>query len=174
MTSLFSVLVAEVSPGQVTDITVNLTAPLSPGKYQSTWSMCNPQGQNFGHELYTLLRVPSAQPVVYDNRAVFVTHETFEPGAILTPGQQFEKVWVVRNIGKSVWSEGYTLAYLDGEKMSGPDSVAIPVTESQRTVRLSVSLVASSAKGSYKGYWKLRDPKGTLFGPRLPVWIDVK
>jgi len=80
----------------------------------------------------------------------------------------------VRNIGKSVWSEGYTLAYLDGEKMSGPDCVAIPLTESQRTVRLSVSLIAPSDEGYYKGYWKLRGPKGGLFGPRLPVWINVK
>ena len=174
MTSLLSVPVAELAPGEVTDITVNLTAPLSPGKYQSTWRMCNPLGQPFGHELFALIRVPSAQPVAYDNRAIFMKHETFEPGVILSPGQQFEKVWVVRNIGKSLWSEGYTLAYLDGEKMSGPESVAVPVTESQRTVRLSVPLVASSVKGYYKGYWKLRDPKGTLFGPRLPVWINVK
>ena len=174
MTSLLTVPVAEVAPGEITDITVNLTAPLSPGKYLSTWRMCNPQGQNFGHEYFALIRVPTTQPVVYDNRAVFVKHETFEPGAILSPGQQFEKVWVVRNIGKSVWSEGYSLAYLDGEKMSGPDSLAIPLTESQRTVRLSVSLVAPDGKGYYKGYWKLRDPKGTLFGPRLPVWINIK
>jgi hypothetical protein len=174
MTSILNLPVSQVGPGEITDITVNLTAPLTPGKYQSTWRMCNPQGQNFGHELFAIIRVPSAQPVVYDNRAVFISHETFEPGAFVSPGQQFDKVWVVRNIGKSAWSEGYTLAYLDGEKMAGPDSVAVPFTESQRTVRLSVSLVAPSAKGYYKGYWKLRDPRGTFFGPRLPVWINVK
>lgn len=173
MTSVLSVPVAQVSPGEIADITLNLTAPLSPGRYQSTWRLCNLQGQKFGHELYAIIRVPAAQPVVYDNRALFIRHETFEPGATLSPGQQFEKVWVVRNIGKSVWSEGYTLAYLDGEKMSGPDSVAFPLTESLRTVRLSVTLVAPAVKGYYKGYWKLRDPKGTLFGPRLPAWIRI-
>jgi hypothetical protein len=168
-----SVPVGAVAPGELCDITVNLTAPLSPGKYKSTWRLSNLQGQKFGHEFYTIIRVPAAQPTIYDNRALFIKHESFEPGAAVPAGEQFEKIWVVRNIGKSFWSEGYTLAYLDGEHMSALDSYAFPLTESQHTVRISVPLLAPAVKGYYKGYWKLRDPKGTFFGPRLPVWINV-
>jgi len=162
------------APGDTADISVNLTAPLVPGLHRSAWKIRSPQGQLFGQEVYTLIRVPS--PVVQppDNRALFMGHDNLEPWSILAPGQAFEKQWRVRNNGRTAWGEGYTLAFLDGEQMGGPESVAIPHAESLESIRVAAGLIAPAIAGNYKGYWRLRDPQGELFGPRLPVWITVK
>ena len=50
---------APVAPGETTDITVNLVAPLLPGVYQGFWSMRSPQGLLFGDRLWVGITVPS-------------------------------------------------------------------------------------------------------------------
>ncbi len=174
MTSLDSVSLPVVEPGEVTDVSIELTAPLSPGSYKSTWRIHNLQKQFFGHQFYALIKVPSTATTKMDNRAQFMGHETVPLWTVMKPGEEFEKIWRVRNIGKSTWGEGYTLAYLDGERMGGPDSVSVPITITKQTARLKLPLIAPTQPGYYQGYWKLRDPRGQFFGPRLPVWIRVK
>ena len=174
MASVNSISVPKVLPGGEVNLTVNLKAPLSPGNYQTTWRLKNPQGQLFGHDFYAKIKVPAPQPAPPDNRAMFLSHETIPLDTVLQPGQVFEKVWVVRNIGRTPWDAGYSLAYLDGAQLGGPESVAIPATPSMTNARLKVTLTAPTTPGTYRGYWKLRDPQGKTFGPRLPVWIKVK
>jgi polar amino acid transport system substrate-binding protein len=48
-----------VAPGQTHDIFVDLVAPLTPGTYQSFWSMRNSAGQTFGDRIWVGIRVPS-------------------------------------------------------------------------------------------------------------------
>lgn len=163
-----------VEPGQTVDISVNLTAPLTPGEHKTTWRLKNPTGEWFGNFFYALIKVPTPAPATMDNRAVFMSHETYDLWAAVKPGEVFEKIWRVRNTGKSTWGEGYTLVFLDGEKMGGPDSAPTPLTTTNQAARLRVTLTAPMKLGVYKGYWKLRDPRGQFFGPRLPVWITVK
>lgn len=50
---------APVAPGQTTDITVNLVAPLLPGVYQGFWSMRGPGGLLFGDRLWVGITVPT-------------------------------------------------------------------------------------------------------------------
>ena len=50
---------APVAPGETTDITVNLVAPLLPGVYQGFWSMRSPQGLLFGDRLWVGITVPT-------------------------------------------------------------------------------------------------------------------
>lgn len=162
------------APGEVQDISLELNAPLVPGQYRSSWRIKNPQGQFFGDELYTLIQVPSVTPAPADNRAQFIEHVTVKLWEVIPAGTVFEKIWKVRNQGRSTWSGGYTAAYLDGERMNGAESVAAPYAETLMTVQIAVTLTAPSTAGYYQGYWKLRDPSGKFFGPRLPVWIRVK
>ena len=162
------------APGEVQDVSIELTAPLIPGSYRSSWRVKNPQGQFFGDEFYTLIQVPSVTPAPADNRAQFIGHVTVNLWDVIPAGASFEKIWKVRNLGRSTWSDGYTLAYLDGERLDGPESVGVPYAETMMTVQIAVTLKAPSAAGYYQGYWKLRDPGGRVFGPRLPVWIRVK
>ena len=50
-----------VAPGETTDVTVNLVAPLQPGVYQGFWTMRNPSGLLFGDRIWVGITVP-AQP----------------------------------------------------------------------------------------------------------------
>jgi hypothetical protein len=169
-----TLLTSTVDPGAVIELSIDLTAPLTPGTFKSTWQIKNERGAFFGNYFYALIRVPTPTPVTPDNRALFIAHETYPSGASVKPGQSIEKIWRVRNIGKTDWGAGYTLAYLEGAQMSGPGSIAIPFTMSNQVVRLKLSLQAPTLPGTYKGYWRLRDPGGQFFGPKLQVWIKVK
>lgn len=162
------------APGEVQDLSLELSAPLTPGQYRSSWRIKNPQGQFFGDELYSIIQVPSVNPAPADNRAQFLAHVTIPLWEVVPAGAVFEKIWKVRNQGRTTWTGGYTLAYLDGERFNGPESVDAPYAETMMSVQIAVTLTAPTTAGYYQGYWKLRDPAGKFFGPRLPVWIRVK
>ena len=174
MTSQDASGVTAADPGDEIDVMVNLTAPLTPGSFKSTWRMRNPSRAFFGDDLFALISVPTPQPPPMDNQAVFVEHETVKPGTIMKPGQGFIKGWVVRNTGKSTWSAGYSVALASGPRMGGPESSSLPLTEPQRTAHVRIQLVAPTAPGSYLAYWRLRGPDGKFFGPRLAASIRVK
>ena len=52
MGGMLTPIQAPVAPGETTDITVNLVAPLLPGVYQGFWSMRSPQGLLFGDRMW--------------------------------------------------------------------------------------------------------------------------
>jgi hypothetical protein len=167
-------LLVTVDPGGLLDVSVNLVAPLTPGTHKSIWCLKNSVGEFFGHSLFALIKVPAPTPALLQSKAQFVWHETYELGTRVQRGQTIEKIWRVRNIGESTWGEGFTLAFIDGAKMGGPNSVSIPLTIPGQTSRIRVNIKAPTSPGSYRGYWRLRDSRGVFFGPRLPIWIKVK
>ena len=42
------VSIPTLNPGEVTDISVNMSSPPEPGMYESKWRMVNPSGSYFG------------------------------------------------------------------------------------------------------------------------------
>jgi hypothetical protein len=168
-----SVPVPLVQPGEVADISVELAAPLTPGPHRSTWKLRSPQGQLFGDEFYALISVPTPVQIVRSNKAVFMGHDTFAPVAHLEAGQIIDKTWKVRNTGNTSWGAGYTLARVDGEALGAPDSVSIPETEPLTTARVTVRVTAPAQAGRNDANWRLRDPQGNFFGPKLPLAIRV-
>lgn len=50
---------APVAPGETTDVTVNLVAPLVPGVYQGFWTMRAPSGLLFGDRIWVGITVPT-------------------------------------------------------------------------------------------------------------------
>ena len=48
---------AQVVPGSQAEISVNLTAPQTAGKYSGYWRLVNPQGVPFGESVYVLIVV---------------------------------------------------------------------------------------------------------------------
>ena len=162
-----------VQPGEVADISVELAAPLTPGPHRSTWKLRSPQGQLFGDEFYALISVPTPVQIVRTNKAIFMGHDTFPPVARLEAGQIIDKTWKVRNTGNTTWGAGYTLALVDGEALGAPESVSIPETEPLITARVTVRVTAPDQAGRYDANWRLRDPQGNFFGPKLPLAIRV-
>jgi len=109
--------------------------------------------------------------------ARFVKHVTVEDSFSFAPGTPFVKTWRFRNEGTVAWPEKSVLLCV-GKKADqlGAASDFIVLERSVlpgEEIDVSVSMVAPSASGSYSGYWKLADPSGRKFGPRVRVLIKV-
>jgi hypothetical protein len=122
---------------------------------------------------------PTSTPTpVSCNKASFVVDVTVPDGTIMTPGQSFTKIWRMKNIGSCTWSPNYQLVFDHGDAMSGPayqplisNSVAPGYM-----VDISVNLIAPTAPGTYRGYWKIRDPNGALvsLAGEVTFWVEIK
>ena len=99
---------------------------------------------------------------------------TVPDGTDFKPGEAFVKTWRLHNSGTTTWTSEYNLAFLGGAQMSAPPSV--PLTSSVAPgdmVDVSVNLVAPQENGTYRGYWKMRNPGGQFFDFAFYVEIDV-
>lgn len=112
-------------------------------------------------------------PVGVDN-AVFTGKETIPDGTKFGPGMKFTKSWQFMNNGQTTWTTSYSLVFLNGEHMSGPNSVPVKIdVQPGKVVDISVDLTAPEKLGSYKGNWRLRNAAGQFFGDIVYVQIDV-
>ncbi len=103
----------------------------------------------------------------------FVSDLTLPDGMIVSPSQALTKTWRVKNTGTTTWGSGYQLAFVSGEQMGGPAAANIPSTASGQTADLSINITSPSAAGLHTGYFQLRNPGGTYFGPKFYVKIYV-
>ena len=84
---------------------------------------------------------------------------------IIEPGQEFTKIWRLVNSGTCTWTSAYEVFWLWGEKMGAADAYPLPRTVLPgEEVDISVSFIAPSTPGVYQSNWKLRNPKGRVFG----------
>lgn len=105
---------------------------------------------------------------------------TIPDGTDISPGGTFTKTWRLKNGGSCTWTSGYHLVFVSGDNMSAPASVQITggtVVPGQE-VDVSVTLVAPSDGGTYRGYFKLRNPGGVLFGwggnSDKSFWVEIE
>jgi hypothetical protein len=103
---------------------------------------------------------------------------TIPDGTIFAPGTAFTKTWRLRNTGTCTWT-GYALVFDNGDAMNGTSPSAIVTVGPGQEVDLSVNMVAPSTDGSYRGYWRIRNPSGVY----LPIlngyqnrsfFVDIK
>jgi hypothetical protein len=115
----------------------------------------------------TTVPSPTAVPIPC-NRAAFVTDVSFPDGTPVSAGSTFTKTWRLTNAGTCTWTSGYQLVFHQGDAMGVPTGYAQSLTSGTvapgATVDISVNLVAPTTPGSYKGYWRLREPGGQYFG----------
>jgi YVTN family beta-propeller protein len=82
--------------------------------------------------------------------------------------------WKIRNTGTCVWDPSYRLAFLGGERLSGPRALYLRDTVSPGgEVTMTVRIIAPAVGGSYQGRWQLFAPDGTPFGGMATVDIVV-
>jgi hypothetical protein len=110
-------------------------------------------------------QTPSITPVPC-NRAEFVSDVNYPDKSNVPPGTSFTKTWRLQNTGSCTWTSGYSVVYVQGDRMSAPDFN--PVTSgsvvSGAQVDASMPLVAPAVPGTYRGDFMLRAPDGTRFG----------
>jgi len=103
--------------------------------------------------------------------ARFVSDVTFPDGSIVNPGQQFTKIWRMRNEGPSDWPENSSLTFISGDKLSNEISVVLPFVPANSEIDIAVPLVAPSSAGRYISYLRLSTPDGNRFGQK--IWLDL-
>lgn len=117
---------------------------------------------------------PTSAPITGQDLAAYVADVTVPDGTTFRPGEQFTKTWRIANTGTSTWTTAYKLAWVDGNQMSGPASVAVPSQVAPgQNVDISVNLTAPTTAGKYTGYWKMTNANGALFDSLVYVEINV-
>jgi hypothetical protein len=121
---------------------------------------------------------PLPPPVTRCDAAAFIGDVTYPDGSIVSPGSAFTKIWRVQNVGTCTWTSSYALVYVSGERFDSPSAVSFPTTVYPgQSVDLAVNLISPTRSGSYTGYWKLRNPYGTLYGVGAgdaSIYTDVR
>ncbi len=150
----------------------------------STPTLPPPQPTNTAMSLPTLptLSVATNTPIVSAtpvcDQGQFIKDMTVDDGTTFAPGEIFIKTWRLRNAGTCTWS-GYSLVFDSGDAMSGTSPIAIGTVGPGQEVDLSVNLTAPATNGSYRGYWRIRNPSGVLI-PMLgghqgkSFFVDIK
>lgn len=121
---------------------------------------------------------PVASATTVCDLAGFVTDVTVPDGSKADPDQHFTKTWRLKNEGSCTWTSDYDLVFSSGDDMGAPPAVQLTAgaVAPGETVDVSVELVAPSTPGTYKGFYKLRNGGGVLFGLEggNPFWVEIE
>jgi hypothetical protein len=183
-----SLIPRDVLPGGSITLHVPVQAPTATGTYRVAWDLqqgpstffsqdgVTPRVQTL-HVTATATPVPDVTPTSTPQpRAVerlqFMVDTSVPDGTIVGPRQVFEKGWLVFNCGLPAWKAGSALVQLSGRSF-GAATIPVPVTQGCHSVNIIASLRAPAQPGSYTAAWKMRDPSGHEFGPRLTVVVIV-
>lgn len=112
------------------------------------------------------------------NRVEFLGDVTIADNAIVRPGESFRKTWRIQNAGDCPWTPAYKLVFVRGERMSAPESVALPgLVAPGQSADISIDLIAPTSPGQYEGFWQLQTPNRVTFGigPTATgnLWVKV-
>lgn len=133
---------------------------------------------------YQIIATPAARRVAPVTRELrrrdasrFVRDVTIPDGSILEPGEPFEKIWEIQNIGSTPW-RGRALQRVGtatgpGQLNSDP-TTPIPDTEPGQLCLIQMELKAPTQPGSYFAAWKMVDSAGHLCLPKAhPLFIRI-
>ena len=82
--------------------------------------------------------------------------------------------WRFRNTGTCTWDSSYRLAFLGGERMSGPRSLYLRESVPPGgEVEMTIKVIAPVDVGAYHARWQMFGPDGTAFGAEATVDIVV-
>lgn len=120
----------------------------------------------------------ATQPASPGERGEYLADVTVPDGTVFFPNQQFQKTWRVKNTGQTTWTTDYALIYIDGDLMGAEPAVPLAeAVEPGNQTEITVDMVTPPNPGGYRGYWKLRNAAGQVFGFGLngdeAIWVDI-
>jgi hypothetical protein len=123
--------------------------------------------------------IPTATPIPCDHVDFGEKIDvTIPDGTEIEPGETFTKTWRLENGGTCTWTSGYELVFVRGDQMGAPPEKQLTTgtVAPGELIDVSVELVAPADPGNYRGYFKLRNTEGVLFGwgdQNKPFWVDI-
>lgn len=168
--------VPSTAPNATADISVNFTAPTSPGEHVSRWQLRNPQGTYFGPEIWIKVRVPDGAPPPTTDDITFIS--AVYP-SVVTPGQVFRpRITIKLNQGQLQASRGDLLRNTDGNLFGAWPHIAVVGTVNagqSYTFEFYQNnpITAPSAEGGYDSRWRVWR-NGNWAGPEITIHFDVR
>jgi hypothetical protein len=99
------------------------------------------------------------------NRAEFLKHLTTSDNTALEAGQNFMKVWRIKNTGTCIWTTEYKLVFFSGDEMGAPPSMALPNSvQPGETIDLQIPMTAPLNTTTVTSNWVLQAANGAIFG----------
>jgi len=117
-------------------------------------------------------------PVDECHQLAFEGDVTIPDGTILKPGEDFKKVWAIRNTGTCKWDEGYAFVFIAGDKAIDPYDFNFKKSSDfvspGEGINMGINLTAPLKEDDYQGHWRMRDDQGYYFGTILSVYFTVR
>lgn len=120
----------------------------------------------------TAIPGPTATPVGCFDSMEFVRDVKVPDGSEMSPDQNFDKVWRVRNTGTCTWDRDYKLVFVQGDRMDGGSDEVSTTVGPGDTYDLIIDQKAPRSSGKYTGIWQMVSANGTPFGERL--WVKIR
>lgn len=169
-----SISVPSTAPNNTLDLSVNMTAPNTPGIYTGYWRMRNPQGIFFGDTVFVKVIVPGAPSVTADIKIV-----SPPPAVVLSPGQTYQPQITIQPVGiQLLQSRGDLLRNTDGNLYGAWPHVAVvgtvnPGQNYTFTFYQNNPITAPNNEGTYESKWRVW-ANGTYVGPEITIQFDVR
>ncbi len=114
---------------------------------------------------------------VGDDNAAWISN-TPKDKTQFVPGRKFSATFMLVNLGKTTWDEGYTFAFLEGDKLSAtPETITIRAKEDfvkpNAGITFITEMVAPKRPGEYFSYWQMMNDQRVRFGSKMFVDIIV-
>jgi hypothetical protein len=111
--------------------------------------------------------------------AQFVADVTIPDGTPFNAGDSFDKTWRLKNVGSCAWTTSYNLVFDTGNQMNAPAATSLPKGVAPgETIDLTVKMTAPTTVGLLRGYWKLKNAAGVLFGigqaADKSFWVEIR
>lgn len=125
-------------------------------------------------------KVANNESNLYD-ASEFVCDVTIPDGMIFAPGEEFTKIWEIRNTGSMIWKDRYLTrfgAHKGFALIHSPARVKIPRVEPGDNVQIKVNLKAPEVATTCEAIWKMTNKNGEFCFPErykygLSVMIQV-
>jgi uncharacterized protein YkwD len=171
LASLLSACITVSTPTESAGTPVFITSTLPPTKQLAVLPSRTPIGPSGGSA------TPSLAVTVPPNckeQAVLLEDVTVPDNTLMEAGQSFTKTWKLKNTGTCPWS-GYTLVFVDGDRMGAPAAAPVPQTLSGADADISVELTAPEADGAYTGNYSLHNAEGEVvkIGLEETMWVKI-
>jgi hypothetical protein len=109
--------------------------------------------------------------------AEFVADMTIPDGTIMKPGEDFKKIWRIKNTGICKWDEGYQLAFAGGDPLDGQPFLfknKSDFVDPGQSADIGIKMTAHLKEGDYSGCWRMLNDRGYFFGGIVCVSIKVQ
>jgi hypothetical protein len=115
---------------------------------------------------------PFLHPLESPLQASFLSDNNIPDGHIFPAGAEYVKSWRLQNDGTEAWAEGTELVFVGGMRLGAFEGAPTTYDVGKISPGEEVDVCAGDMKapevpGQYTSHWRLRDPQGRQFGPRV-------